>query len=66
MSQNSSLSRKIKLLENKYFETIEIDTLNKFVSANNSNFYLFYSKPIDNYLIAELLLITLKNGMFNK
>lgn len=53
----------IKLLENKYFETLEIKAFNKLVPANKSKFYLFFSKPISNYLIAEISLLSLGNEM---
>jgi len=55
------LSRDSKLLENKFFETIEIKTFNKLVPVNKSKFCLFYSKPIGNYLIAEMLLLSSGN-----
>jgi len=58
MSQND-----IRLLENKYFDPTEVKGIDKLMSFNNSKFYLFYSKPIDNYLVAELLLITSENEM---
>lgn len=51
----------IKLLENKYFDTTEVEEIKKLIPVNNSKFYLFYSKPIQNYLVAELLLIPTKN-----
>jgi len=62
-NQSHFLSSDIKLLENKYFESIEIDTFNKLFPSNNSNFYLFFSKPVGNYLVAELLLISSGNEM---
>ena len=48
-------------MENKYFETTEVEEIKKLIPVNNSKFYLFYSKPIQNYLVAELLLIPTKN-----
>ena len=64
-NQNDSiatfLSRNSKLLENNFFETLEIKAFNKLVSVNKSKFYLFYSKPIGNYLIAEMLLLSSGN-----
>jgi len=60
-NQSPFLSSDIKLLENKYFETLEIDTLNKLIPINNSDFYLFFSKSVGNYLVAELLLVSSGN-----
>ena len=51
----------IYLIENKYFETTEIESFNNLLPANNSKFYLFFSKPIGNYLIAEMLLLSSGN-----
>lgn len=53
----------IKLLENNYFDPIELKEIDKLIPINNSKFYLFYSKPIRNYLVAELLLISTENEM---
>ena len=60
-SKSSFLFGDINLTENKYFETTEIESFNNLLPANNSKFYLFYSKPIGNYLIAEMLLLTSGN-----
>lgn len=53
----------IKLLENKYFDATEVKGIDKLIPVNNSKFYLFYSKPIQNYLVAELILIPTENEM---
>lgn len=64
-NQNDSiptfLSRNNKLLENKLFETLEIKAFNKLVPVNKSKFYLFFSKPISNYLITEISLLSSGN-----
>lgn len=60
-SKSSFLFGDINLTENKYFETTEIESFNNLLPANNSKFYLFYSKPIGNYVIAEMLLLTSGN-----
>lgn len=60
-SKSSFVFGDINLTENKYFETTEIESFNNLLPANNSKFYLFCSKPIGNYLIAEMLLLSSGN-----
>lgn len=60
-SKSSFVFGDINLTENEYFETTEIESFNNLLPANNSKFYLFYSKPLGNYLIAEMLLLTSGN-----
>lgn len=60
-SKSSFVFGDINQTENKYFETTEIESFNELLPGNNSKFYLFYSKPIDNYLIAEMLLLSSGN-----
>lgn len=51
----------IKLLENKYFDATEVKGIDKLIPVNNSKFYLFFSKPISNNLIAEISLLSSGN-----
>ena len=57
-SKSSFVFGDINQTENRYFETTEIESFNNLLPANNSKFYLFYSKPIGDYLIAEMLLLS--------